>query len=331
MKALIYFVSIIFFLNGCGLLNSKNDKEDPLYDWVEITKFKSEWINAIATNGENELYVANEDVLNYSNDGGKTFQSFSTPDSVHIKKIRVYESLYMIGDVLIENGGVFLGFTNYVYVSDDNGRNWEEITGGYIMQDLVVSKGNLHIGRKHGVTTFDLEGDSVLYRNSFINSKLSDHIEEITASEEGIIYLASHDGIHSSEDDGKNWNSISSDIDKDDDFIRSISIDEQNEIIYAAESDRIYFKEKNASFWEKTKVNIGTQLVRSLRDSKVIAADSDEVFLAQGKDFNFENIGPFYEETEYDFLNFEYLEVFSDNKIVVGGYFHLFIGSPVSN
>lgn len=76
MKALIYFVSIIFFLNGCGLLNSKNDKEDPLYDWVEITKFKSEWINAIATNGENELYVANEDVLNYSNDGVKHSKAF---------------------------------------------------------------------------------------------------------------------------------------------------------------------------------------------------------------------------------------------------------------
>ena len=234
MKALIYFVSIIFFLSGCGLLNSKNDNEDPLYDWVEITKFKSEWITAIATNGENELYVAQSNQLSYSDDAGDNFKRFTAPDSADIKKLKVYDRLYMIGDVHVNRGGFFGSFISYVYASDDNGRNWEEITGGYIMQDLVASKGNLHIGRKHGVTTFDLEGDSVLYRNSFINSKLSDHIEEITASEEGIIYLASHDGIHSSEDDGKNWNSISSDIDKDDDFIRSISIDEQNEIIYAA-------------------------------------------------------------------------------------------------
>lgn len=331
MKALVYFVTIIFFLSGCGLLNSKNDKKDPLYDWEEIARFKSEWITAIATNGENELYVAQSNKLSYSDDAAETFKSFTAPDSADITKIKIHDRLYIIGDVYRSGGGFWGSIVSYVYASDDNGRNWEEIVGGFLMQDIIISENMLHIGKKHGVISYDLEGDSIYSSNLFLYSKLSDHMEELTASEDGTVYVSSHGGIFASYDRGKNWEKISSSISKNYDHIKSLAVDDENDVIYAAEYRRLYYRKKDEVIWAKIKVNSGTEKVRLLSNNTIITADWNQVNLANKLDLDFRNIGPEYEETETDILSLEFLEIFTDNKIVVAGYDHIFIGSPIKD
>ncbi|HCT51783.1 MAG TPA: hypothetical protein DF712_04925 [Balneola sp.] len=335
MKHLIFIATLTLssiILNSCGLLGSSEEKQkEELYEWKQLVGFKSGSITAIATHGENVLYIAQSNRLSYSEEAGKNIKRFTAPDSADITKIKVYDRLYIIGDVYRSGAGFWGNRVSYVYASDDNGSNWEEIVGGFRMQDIVVSENMLHIGKKHGVITFDLEGDSVYKSNLFLYSKLSDHMEEITASADGSVYVSSHGGIFATFDRGTTWEKISTTIGKDYDHIKSIAVDDESDMIYAAEYRRLYYREKNEVKWIKKSINSGTEKVRLLSDNKIVTVDWDQVNYADKNSFEFQNIGPYYEQKESEYFSLEMLEVFTDNKIVVAGDEHIFVGTPINN
>ncbi len=262
MKKITTLALLLSISIGCGLTNSDKDKSQELYEWNELSLFSKSWVTAIATSGENELYIAQDNLLSYSENSGKTFTWSNAPDSAKIKKIKIYDRLYIIGDVYRESGGFWGSITSYLYASYDKGENWEEITGGFIMQDFVVDDGKIHIGRKHGVTTFYLEADSILYKNSFVNSRLSDHMEEITASSDGSIYVSSHGGIFASYNGGENCEKISRTIHNDSDHIRSIIRDDDNDLIYGDPYHYIYHRHTRCYTWETESKGVWTDVIR---------------------------------------------------------------------
>lgn len=330
-KAYLIFLFLAVSV-GCGLTNSDKKEKQELYEWDELSLFKKAWVTAIATFGENELYIAQDNLLSYSENSGKTFTWFTAPDSAEVKRIKIYDRLYVIGNVYREYGGFWGSTTSYLYASDDMGKSWEEITGGFIMQDFVIADGKIHIGRKHGVTTFDIEADSVLYLNGFLNSKLSDHMEEITASSDGSIYVSSHGGIFASYNGGQSWEKISSTIYKSEDHIRSIIVDDDNDMIYGAGYNHIYYRNKEDIIWDKEGVGISTEVVRLLRNNDIVITGSDKIKLANKVDMKFQDIGPVYnKKDENDVLSFEYLEIFSDDKIIAADFDHIYIGTPIKN
>lgn len=325
--ALLSFISV-----GCGLTNSDKKKSQELYEWNELSLFNKSWVTAIATSGENELYIAQDNLMSYSENFGKTFTWSNAPDSAKIKKIKIYDRLYIIGDVYREGGGFWGSTTSYLYASGDKGEHWEEITGGFIMQDFVIADGKIQIGRKHGVTTFDLEADSILYKNSFVNTKLSDHMEEITSSSDGSIYVSSHGGIHASYNGGQSWEKISRTIHKDDDHIRSIIVDDDSDMIYGTNYSHIYYRNKADAIWDKKEERISTEVVRLLSNNAIIIAGSDKIKLANNEDMRFQKVGPIHiSSDENDVLSFDYLEISSDDKIVAADFDHIYIGTPIKN
>lgn len=333
MKKLSFIALFLSLGIGCGLLNSDKEKLEieSVYEWEELLHFKGEWITAVAAKGENEIYVAQSNRLSYSKDGGKVFERLNIPDSADVTQIKIFDRLYIIGEVYNSDVGYWGTKQGYIYASDDNGESWEEITGGFVMQDFTILENRLHIGRNHGVNTFDLEGDSLLYANSFIHSKLSDHMETITAAKDGTIYLGSHAGVYASYDDGENWIKVSTTISKDHDHVRSIVVDNETDVIYASSDDRLYYRNKDEIVWEKKSIDYGTESVRLLSKNRIIISHSRQVSMADRNEMVFEGIGPVFDNIDDNPPNFAFMEVFSEDKILVASKDYIYIGNPVEN
>ncbi len=323
MRELITISIIFVLISGCGLMDSSEQKQKFKYDWREVPRFK-EWSNtAIEVTGKDVLYVAQYNELYKSTDFGKSFSRVLTPDSSDISKIRYLDNkLYIIGNTFHSGPGLTGNFISWVYVSENEGESWEEITGGYIMQDLTFYNDRIHIGRKHGVTTLDLNTGET-FRNSFIYSKLSDHIEEIEATSDGKIFLASHDGLHVSLDNGESWEKASKNISKNDDFFRSVEIDEHNDL-YVAESGRIYKVLGESLHWESYYSRPYNDQIKLLPNNKILILDSYILKISDREELQFENIGP--QSTLEHGPYFKFIDSFSNGDIVLAGHSNLFIG-----
>lgn len=323
MRELIILSVMILTFLGCGIFDASEKKAKPEYEWVELVEFRNKWNTALEVTPDDIVFIAQKEKLFRSINYGESFQRLTTPDSADIVRIRTLNNkLYFIGNVYRPNGGDWGRSVSWIYVSEDNGESWEILTGGYIMQDVTYYDNRVHIGRKHGVTTFDLEtGES--FRNSFIHSKLSDHIEEIEVTSDGRIFLVSHDGLHASFDNGETWTKVSKNIHKDDDFFRSIEIDE-NDNLYLSQYERIYKVMGEDMYWERYNTQLGNDQIKLIEDNKLLLLASDELKIADRDGLSFKEIQP--ESTQEYGPNFEYIDTFSDGGILLGGYNNIFLG-----
>ncbi|MBO6523793.1 MAG: hypothetical protein JJ971_08215 [Balneolaceae bacterium] len=323
MRGLIFLLVFIVSISGCGLFDASEEKPKPEYEWEELGQFRDRWNTAVEITPDDILFIAQDEKLFRSTNHGEDFQRLSTPDSADIVRIRTLNNkLYIIGDVYRPDGGDWGRDVSWIYVSEDNGQSWEVVTGGYIMQDITYLNNRLHIGRKHGVTTLDLEtGES--FRNSFIHSKLSDHIEEIEVTSDGRIFLASHDGLHASFDNGETWTKVSTNIHKNYDFFRSLEIDE-NDNLYLSEYERIYKVMGQELYWEHYKIKNGNDQIKLLPDNKLLLLASDDLKISDRDELSFMEIQP--KSTQEYGPYFDFIDTFSNGNIILAGHSHVFLG-----
>ena len=326
MRELVVLSVVILTFSGCGIFDASEKKPKPEYEWEEFGQFRDKWNTAVEITPDNVLFIAQDEKLFRSTNRGENFQRLSTPDSANIVRIRTLnQKLYIIGNVYRPDGGDWGRNVSWVYVSEDNGQSWDIVTGGYIMQDITYYDNRLHIGRKHGVTTLDLEtGES--FRNSFIYSKLSDHIEEIKVTSDGRIFLASHDGLHASFDNGETWAKVSVNVPKTADFFRSLEIDE-NDNLYLSEYERIYKVMGDELYWERYNTSLGNDLIKLIPDNKLLLLASNELKIADRDELSFKRIEP-KSSQEYG-PYFDFIDVFSNGEIILAGYSHVFLGRKV--
>ena len=329
MRGYSFLIIGLFVIVSCDLSNqSPDDVNSNLYEWVEITNFKDAWITALAVSEEDNLYLAQSKKLFIQKAGDRFFNRISTPDSAKIVRIRKFnEKLFIIGDVYRQGGGpgVWGRNVSYLYVSTDEGNNWEEVIGGFVMQDVTYHDNRIHIGRKHGVTTVDINTGEE-FRNRFIESKLSDHIEEIETSKNGEIVVASHDGLHISRNNGEDWTKLSKRIRKENDWISSIEFDTDNKL-YALQSSRTYILDVASGNYESFKNGYSNDQHKIVDEIEIVKVGGSMVRIANLNVMKFTDISP--DKDEGVNYNFEYVDVFSDGRIIIGGVDELFIGKKV--
>lgn len=137
-------------------------------------------------------------------------------------------------------GQLFVASSRHVYQSDDGGETW----------DIIYTNPNSNF-------TLKADGNSLLFINGAIKLSLDTFdYEQLTASihhitSDGQYYGMGSSGVEKSDDFGETWTTIlrSSDI-IDNDFIRSIEVDEVNDKIYAITNNgRVYVSENDGEYW----------------------------------------------------------------------------------
>jgi photosystem II stability/assembly factor-like uncharacterized protein len=150
-----------------------------------------------------------------------------------------------------------------VFSSSDKGENWEDISKGLLNKDVTIvifyndkllagtNTGGLYISE-------DLTG-------KWQKTDLIYEINDITVSEEGLIYVATNNGAFFSEDEGESWDELSN-IYFNDNTIENVVIEERNitkitevegNIIIGTNDAGTYFlnEEDNTVFWDKTNLH----------------------------------------------------------------------------
>jgi len=319
----IFLVGLTVFAS-CSVFNEDQGNDSQLYSWHEITRFKNAWITALSVTENDDLYLAQSNELYVQKEGESTFYRLNSPDSADITRIRDFkEKLFIIGDVYQRDLGDWGRDVSYLYLSNDGGTTWEEIIGGFIMQDITFHENRIHIGRKHGVTTIDYNTREV-FTNSFIHSELSDHIEEIKTSKNGEIVVASHDGLHISNSQGQDWSILTHRINKDDDWIRSIEFDSTNKL-YALQANRTYILDMESGEIETIRDGLGNNQHKIISSDEIVKAGDSWVQIAKLDEMIFNDITP--KKTGNEYFGFEFVDSFSDGRIIIAGLNHFFIGS----
>ncbi len=148
---------------------------------------------------------------------------------------------HVLRDITANSAGqLFVASSRYVYQSDDGGETW----------DIIYTNPNSNF-------TLKADGDSLLFINGAIKLSLDTfEYEQLSASiyhitSDGQYYGIDSSGVEKSVDFGETWTTIlrSSDI-IDNDFIRSIEVDEVNDKIYAiTNTGRVYVSENDGENW----------------------------------------------------------------------------------
>lgn len=313
---------IVFLLNACLFADDRDSDEVKPVEWIEIERFRSSWITAIEVDKDDILYVAEEEKLLRSMNYGGSFQLVSTPDSASIVQIRSLDKLYIIGDVYRSSGGFFGSRVSWLYSYNDEEHSWKVIDGGYRMQDVTWYNNRVHIGRVHGITSIDLiTGEKI--KHNLIDSELSDHIEEIEASTNGALFMASHEGVHASYDNGENWQEITKGFSSDKDWARSIEIDE-GENVYALQSYRLIKYLNSDSKWDISNKEYYSDKIELMGSNRLLMLSTSELKYADRDEQKFTEIQPVSKRQTGPY--FEYLDVFSNDNIVLAGRNYLAIG-----
>jgi len=138
-------------------------------------------------------------------------------------------------------GQLFIASLRYVYQSNDGGDTW----------DIIYTHPN------NVRQTLKADGDSLLFINGAIKLSLDTHdFEQLPASvyhisSDGTYYGMGESGVEKSNDSGETWSTLlrSSDI-IEQDFIRSLEVDEINNKIYAiSNTGRVYVSENEGENW----------------------------------------------------------------------------------
>lgn len=317
MKGIIWVIACVLCI-GCNVSNTEPEFE---YDWEQVLQFERDQITAIHVSQDDQLYVATGKKLYRSFDLKTTYLRMQSPDSAKIFKIKTFDDrIIILGDVFQRDIGNFGDDVGFVYQSLDDGLTWQEVISGFVMQDVTYHNNRIHIGRTHGVTTVDLETGEII-QNQIVDSKLSDHMEEIAVSPNGDIVVSCHDGVFLSDSNGDNWVEIATEIQKDDDWIESIEFS-GNEL-YALESSRVYRIDLITDEVESFKGNIGYEQLELTQTGEVIKMGSTKLGVAYQNELDFENIYPVNLTEERLFLDF--VDSFSDGTLAITAEKKLFI------
>lgn len=320
MRGLIFF--LILSISGCGIFDNAEESPRPEYDWEELRQFKDKWNSALEITDDDVLYIAQEKDLYVSKDFGTSFSLIETPDSATIVKIRNLDKLYIIGRVYRSSGGVLGSSTNWLYASSDDGKTWQEITGGFLMQDVTYSNGIIYIGVNGGVVSLDLEkGDKK--RIQLFNSKMSDAIEEIEATRKGKIVLATHDGLYATTDQGNNWARVSGHISKDDDFIKSIEIDDFD-TIFALQNSNLYRVTGDSFEWNTMTIGGGNDQIKLINNKEMVLLKINDLYISSTAEISFEKTLDGSELGESVYI--QEVNTFSNGGIIINTFDKIFKG-----
>lgn len=244
---------------GCGLLNSKDDKQELVikpYYLMGPNQLPVSIIRGVELTNSEVLNVYGDEEWAQSFDQGETFEVYQNPEDVYFTKILKYKgTFYGLGAHSIshptfgdsDSTNFLFGFTNSIFRSQD-GINWEQDIAMLTMRDFAFQDDTLlHMGIYEGIRTLNLNS-GVFRDKSFFSSKLSDLVNEFYISADGEIFAGTHDGVYKSIDKGENWTRVSeSQILKDDDTIDSFFI--SGESLYAV-GKKIHVSNDDGITWE---------------------------------------------------------------------------------
>ncbi len=308
----------------------KPEIEADLFNWIEISNFNDSWIADVDVTPSDDIIVALTEVLFISKDEGKTFIKLNPPDSTRIKRVRFFDKFYLMGFDQSIDLETHQPFGNSLFISED-GLTWDRIISGFDMFDVGVVGSKIHIGRYSGITSYNPETKDTA-SHSLFSSNLSDRVREVLALEDGKVFLACHDGVYATHNNGESWFRMSKRIGKDHDDIGSMVY--HNERIYAFESEHIYVSNKAMDDFESI-IYLNryyyfqrAKKIRFYQDNTLIMGYDNALLMHDLAKETTTDITP--EIFDNSFFGIDRVHILKSGAIIVSDYSYLFIGVPVN-
>jgi hypothetical protein len=184
---------------------------------------------------------------------------------------------------LVSGTNTFLGTSNGVYVSPNNGNSWQEANIGLpnavlanYVSALATNGTTIFAGTQNGVYQSANNGDSW----TALNSGMADTYVNALVVSGTSIFAGTNKGLYRSTNNGNNWTLLNNGLLTDTTWIGSIVTKGTNIFLIVPDSG-VYVSRNNGNDW--TQINNGLSASASLPQFNALAVSGDNIFLQTAK------------------------------------------------